>query len=865
MNNNSRGALSTRLAAAAACAAIACLGMLSPRSAAHAQITSNADVNVSKMLEFQSECAIIKNPTNHQELFAACNNGGPGIFAARSTNLGATWTYPDPADKTLADGDPMQGPAACCDPTLAWDSFGNLYLGYLDSGFTNTVILISTDSGQSFNTLVSLPGVFIDQPTVVAADTSAPGAPVAVWAVWNDNGSMKASGAAVTGPGMVGAFGAVQAIPGTNNCSFGDIAIAPSGAVVQVCQNPTGGQNAGSIRVNTDADGLGPGNFGASVLATMTNVGGFDFIPAQDVRSIDAEAGLAYDRFPASPHFGRLYLVYTEETFNENNDTDIMVRTSDDDGGTWSTPPVRVNDDPANPIRSQFLPKIASNPLSGNIAVCWHDARNSPNNDTMQEFCSIATPATADPVFLANSPIGDALTGNDGSNPPPAGILDIQYGDYSGMSYFQGRVHPIWADASNSTGDNPEGTMRFDAYTDQALGGAMAMEGDPHIVTVDRVEYDFQGGGEYTVMLDSDGTEIQARHAPIATSFTVGPNAHTGLTSCVSLTSAVAARVGSHRVTYQPNLSGVPDPSGLQLRVDGVLTTVGGAGIDLGDGGRITRTATAGGIEIEFPNGTHLIVTPAWWSVMSTWYLNLNISRTPALEGIMGDVQDGWLPRLPNGTSLGPRPTSLTARYNDLYKTFGDAWRVTTVSSLFDYAPGTSTKTFTYAGWPPTAAPCTVPKQTPLQTLLPESQAQEACKRVRDPGRRARCVFDVRVTSDPGFAKTYELTETLLAGATVTRVTADRNPTKLGGAVTFTAVVERKVPAPDSGAPAGTVQLYIDGIEKGQVQLNARGQASWTTKLLDLGMHRVTAAYAPLQGGSLLPSSSGEVIHTVEK
>ena len=862
MRNDTQSSLSTRrLAFAAACAGISLLGMLVPRSAAHGQITSNPDVNVSKKMGFQSECAIIKNPTNHQELFASCNNAGPGIFAARSTNLGETWTYPDPADQTLADGDLNQGRRACCDPTLAWDSFGNLYLGYLGSGSTSIEVLISTDSGRTFNPLVSFAGS-VDQPTVVAADTTDPNAPVAVWVVWNDNGAMKASGAAVTGLAMVGNFGAPQDIPDTENCSFGDVAIAPSGVVVQTCQDTDTDEAPGAIRVNTDADGLGPGNFGAGVVATMTNCGPFDAIPAQDMRTVDAEAGLAYDRFPASPHFGRLYLVYTEETVDENNDTDILVRYSDNDGGTWSAP-IRVNDDPAVPIRSQFLPRIASNPLSGNIAVCWHDARNSPNNDSMQEFCSIATPATPDPVFFANSQVGDALAGNDGSNPPPAGLADIQYGDYSGMSYFQGRVHPIWADDSNL--DNPD-PARYDAFTDRALGGAAAMEGDPHIVTVDRVEYDFQGGGEYTVMLDSDGTEIQARHAPIATSFTVGPNAHTGLTSCVSLTSAVAARVGSHRVTYQPNLSGVPDPSGMQLRVDGILTTLGPSGIDLGDGARITRAAAAGGIEIEFPNGTHLIVTPGWWSVMSTWYLNLNISRTPALEGIMGDVQDGWLPRLPDGTSLGTRPASLTDRYNDLYKIFGEAWRVTTATSLFDYAPGTSTKTFTYTGWPAQTAPCTVPKQTPIQKLLDQGQAQEICKKVKDVKRRARCVFDVRATNDPGFAKTYELTETLLAGATVTSVTADRNPTKLGEAVTFTLVVARKVPAaPDGGVLTGTVQLFVDGDEMERLELGPRGQASWSTKLLELGTHRVTATFTPSAGSGLLPSSSGEVIHSVEK
>jgi hypothetical protein len=828
--------------------------------AAQAQITSNPDVNVSEKIEYQNECAIIKNPTNHQELFAACNNANGGLFAARSTNLGVTWTYPDATDQTLADGDPGQGPLACCDPTLAWDSFGNLYLGYLDNMAANVVVLISTDGGLTFNTLATFPGS-VDQPTVVAADTTAPGAPVAVWVVWNNNGSMRASGAAVTGLGTVGAFVAVQAIPGTNNCSFGDIAIAPSGVVVQTCQNPTGGQGPGSIQVNTDPDGLGLANFGAAVMATATNVGGFDFIPAQNVRSVDAEAGLAYDRFPASPHFGRLYLVYTDETVDENNDTDIMLRYSDDDGATWSAP-IRVNDDPANPVRSQFLPKIATNPLSGNIAVCWHDARNSANNDSMQEFCTIATPATADPVFLANSQVGDALTSGNGSNPPVAGQADIQFGDYSGLSYFQGRVHPIWADVSNSTGDNPDGTMRFDAYTDLVQGGTMAMEGDPHIVTVDGVQFDFQGGGEYTVVLDSDGTEIQARHAPIATSFTVGPSAHTGLTSCVSLTTAVAARVGGHRVTYQPNLSGVPDPSGLQLRVDGILTTVGPAGIDLGDGGRMTKTAAAGGIEIEFPNGTHLIVAPGWWSTMSTWYLNLNISRTPALEGIMGDVVDGWLPRLPDGTSLGSKPSSLSDRYIDLYRILGDAWRVTTVTSLFDYAPGTSTKTFTFSSWPPQTAPCSVPKQTPLQKLYPEGQALEACKRVRNASRRANCVFDVRVTSDPNFARTYELTETLLAGATVTTVTADKNPTVFAQPVTFTAVVERKVPNRESGAPAGTVQFMIDDVEAGIATLDARGQATWKGTFSKIGTFRVTATYKPLQGSSLLPSN-GEVTHTV--
>ncbi|NJL28970.1 MAG: exo-alpha-sialidase [Thermoanaerobaculia bacterium] len=254
----------------------------------------------------------------------------------------------------------------------------------------------------------------------------------------------------------MGTFAALQSIPTTSNCSFGDIAIAPSGAVVQVCENPTGGQGPATLRVNIDPDGLGPMGFGATITATTTNVGGFDFIPAQNSRSVDAEAGLAFDANPSSPTFGRLYLVYTEEPTNENHDTQILVRTSTDTGATWSAP-VQVNDDATT--RSQFLPKIASDPTSGAISVCWHDARNSASNNQMQLFCSVANAAAGTPVFATNKQVSDGISQSNGSG--------VEFGDYMGLAFGSGVAHPVWADTSNSTGDNPNGTTRFDAYTDK--------------------------------------------------------------------------------------------------------------------------------------------------------------------------------------------------------------------------------------------------------------------------------------------------------------------------------------------------------------------------------------------------------------
>lgn len=847
---------STRIHAVRFVLAAALGSLLAVPLPARGQVVGGADVNISKLANYQNECAIAKNPTNKLQLFAACNNALGGLFAARSTDGGVSWVYPD-ADKTIADGDANQGPLACCDPALAWDTFGNLFITYL--GNANTVeTILSTDGGQTFTNLLTIGPASVDQPSVAVGAGQ-------VWIVWNQSGSMRARGAPVTGLGTanIGAFIAMLNIPGTANCSFGDVAISPGGAVVNVCEILTAnGEDPTTIRVNTKADGLGPNPFNAGSVATNTNMGAFDVIPAQASRTVDAEAGLAFDTNAASPHFGRLYMVYTEEPVDESNDTDIMVRFSDDNGGTWSNPPIRVNDDATN--RSQFLPRIASNPLSGNVTVCWHDNRNDPANTSMQIFCSMATPTGASPAFFANAQISDGASAGTGSNPPVAGQFDIQFGDYEGLAYVQGLAHPIWADISNSTGDNPD-PGRWEAYTDRVSGGLAANEGDPHITTVDGIHYDFQSAGEFVVLREAGGSEIQTRQTPVPTA-SVATNAYTGLTTCVSLNTAVAARVNKHRVTFQPNISGVPDPSGMQLRVDGNLTTLSATGLSLGAGGRVSPSS-GGGIQIDFPDETTLVVTPGWWPSQSLWYLNVDAFHSAMLEGVMGARARGsWLPALSDGASLGPRPAALNQRYADLYQKFADSWRVTDKTTLFDYAPGTSTATFTIASWPPESPPCALPERPAVQGVS-LAVARQACRGVTGKNRKEDCVFDVRVTGNRGFAKTYLASQKIQAGAASVVVSDDVNPSKPEQGVVFTATVRRHAAAGRrSASPAGTVQFSVDGEKAGApVALDGRGQARWRTAALAPGKHEVSARYVPPAGSALLGASSEAATHTVRE
>lgn len=832
-------------------AAVAAL--LLAAAAAHGQPAGARDVNASKRAGNDSECAIASNPVSPRYLFTLCYSSTGGLLAARSADNGASWSYTDPADKTIGDGDDDQGPHAHGDPSVAWDPFGNLFVAYLYHEYApveedGVALLLSTDNGRTFRVLQRFFGV-PDQPTVVAARTSAAGVPVAVWLAWQDDEHMVATGARVTGRGAVDSLPDPSALPGMGTCNFGDVAISPRGAVAVVCQ--TGAiSNTGrsSILMSVDPDGLGAQPFGGASVATETNVGAFEAIPAQ-LKFIDAEAGLAFDSKPGSPHEGRLYMVYTDKVVTRKGDTEVMLRFSDNLGATWQGP-IRVNDDSVLSGHSQFLPRIVTSPLGGDITICWHDTRDSASNAAVRVYCATSTATPAVPRFGRNVAVSDVASTSNKKG--------LEFGDYGGLAFAPAGAHVMWADRSNSTGNNPDKADSFDAYTDRLAGASALGSGDPHIAAVTGERYDFQGAGDFVALRSGDGMEIHLRATPLAVPFTPRPDPYHGLATPVSVITGVAARVGAHRVTFQPNGPTGPAPGAPQLRVDGAPVTPDAAGLDLGDGARVVKTPVGEGVEIDFANGTILLVTPNWWAARATWYLSVSVHQTQAVEGVMGAFpRSSWLPALADGTTLGVMPKTLDARGEELYGRFAASWRVPPERSLFD-ATGAPVPACDLAAWPRGGADCAAPVGAPVPAIG-ETQIQTACAGLGTAQRD--CVFDLRGTGERGFATAYRRTGMLLDGATLTRVLIDGDTSHVGVSTLLVARVSRI--ARGAGVPAGSVQFRVDGgLAGGPVPLDADGRAT-LSRALPSGSHRVTAAFLPGAKTGWLASTSPAVPQVV--
>ena len=252
--------------------------------------------------------------------------------------------------------------------------------------------------------------------------------------------------------------------------------------------------------------------------------------------------------------------------------------------------------------------------------------------------------------------------------------------------------------------------------------------GDPHLVTFDGVHYDFQQVGEFILAKSTvDDFQIQVRQRPWAgTSQTVAENA------------AVAFEVAGHRVGVYVNSAG----TSVSTLVDGQSVTLSSTTpYTLPGGGTITSAPWASQETVSWPNGSVVTV-----DYSGGHYITLDVAVSAAehghLVGLLGNDDGNATGDLVTrtGTVL-PGPPAAT----DLYGEFSGSWRIAQSESLFDYAAGQATATFTDLKFPyaPAALSGLSASATASATAICQAAGVTTEPFLDD------CVLDVAETGDP--------------------------------------------------------------------------------------------------------------------
>jgi hypothetical protein len=403
----------------------------------------------------QSETYITLNPARPQMLAGGSNEifrlPMRGYFSADG---GSTWggvdlPLPPPKGNGLDFGS---------DPSLAFDSSGNLFYSYIvvyfgnGNGINATAMGVarSADGGRTYPqfTLFSLEGGtnhFNDKP-MITADTN-PASPFrdSVYVAW-DAASGGSTGGGVrfarsTDHGATFTTVRVDDPRGPGRAIGAVPFVGPNGEVYAAWNDFA----ANTIAFNRSTDG--GVTWGTPRVIAPKNLP-FDLaIPAEFNRGALVYPACDTDR-SSGAHRGRLYCSWMDRTPSGN--TDIFASYSDDGGTTWSaaTP---VTDRLSNVDR--FNHWMSVDPVTGDANISFYDTRNDTTGGRfMTDIYFTQLRAGGGPWLSPNLRVTDVSSNEHdclGQFPCAAINYGNQQGDYAGLVSFGGMSHPMWTDSRN--------------------------------------------------------------------------------------------------------------------------------------------------------------------------------------------------------------------------------------------------------------------------------------------------------------------------------------------------------------------------------------------------------------------------------
>ena len=256
---------------------------------------------------------------------------------------------------------------------------------------------------------------------------------------------------------------------------------------------------------------------------------------------------------------------------------------------------------------------------------------------------------------------------------------------------------------------------------------------EPHLRTFDGKRYDLQTAGEL-VAARTDGLEVQVRTEPYQGS------------DRVSVNTSVAVGVGDQRVTAT-----LQDDGDAVVRIDGeerALDELRAESVALDGGSVEVRTGT---LLVTSDDGTVVRITGIGGSTRLNVVVDVGEGVTD-WEGLFGDIDgDTDNDLVPQGGTEPIDPSDDAALYDE----FANSWRVTDETSLFDYADGEDTETFTDLDFP--EEPATLDTLDPAGRGIAELVCEAA--QIQDPTTFDDCVLDYALTQDVAFVTGAQLAD----------------------------------------------------------------------------------------------------------
>jgi len=396
-------------------------------------ISDSPDVPVTTNVNTESENSIFGDPGDKTHVLES-NNSTPqpstgstyGADWYNSFDGGTTWNGSYQGAGANNDGDP----SACINLT------GRYFVGYID-GAGGQSVSYSDNQGSTW-TAVKVQSGSTDKNHLWVDNSPSSPYKGNLYDGWMDGANEISTSRSITnGTSWETSQRISSAIISGGQKQGVNFKTGPNGEVYSAFAVYMSWPNdEGAIGFTKSLDG---GATWAPATSIISNIKGIRNSGVPENQRVNSFPSMACD-ISNGPYRGNLYICWTNHGVpgvNTGNDIDCYMIKSTDGGTTWSAP-IRINQDPIGQGKTHYFPWVTCDQANGYVSVVFYDNRDvtSAQAETFMAYstdgCSTFTDMKVSDVSWTPAPIPHMAT--------------KYFGDYLGITAYDGRVYPTWTD-----------------------------------------------------------------------------------------------------------------------------------------------------------------------------------------------------------------------------------------------------------------------------------------------------------------------------------------------------------------------------------------------------------------------------------